>query len=156
LIGAELSGGQADAAGNRAADGLCASEGPARVEDAGRVQRRLDRLMHGQRRGSELLPQPRSRWECRCPRSLPGRSRASPPACRAGRKADPAELERYFAGVHGFYATLPPARYPVLTAIAPYMTGAAADDRFEFGLNALLAGFEAASAAAATADQQRG
>jgi hypothetical protein len=36
------------------------------------------------------------------------------------------------------------------------MTGAAADDRFEFGLNALLAGFEAASAAAATADQQRG
>ena len=34
------------------------SEGPARVEDAGRVERRFDRLVHGQRRGSELLPQP--------------------------------------------------------------------------------------------------
>jgi AcrR family transcriptional regulator len=72
------------------------------------------------------------------------------------RKADPAEVERYFAGVHGFYATLPPGRYPVLTAIAPYMTGADADDRFEFGLNALLAGFEAASAAEAAANRQRG
>src|SRR5579859_3302764 len=35
-----------------------ASEGPAGVEDAGRVKRRFDRLVHGQRRGSELLPQP--------------------------------------------------------------------------------------------------
>ena len=72
------------------------------------------------------------------------------------RKADPAEVERYFAGVHAFYATLPPGRYPVLTAVAPYMTGADADDRFEFGLNAIIAGFEAASAAEAAADQQRG
>ena len=32
------------------------SEGPARVEDAGWVERRFDRLVHGQRRGSELLP----------------------------------------------------------------------------------------------------
>jgi AcrR family transcriptional regulator len=67
------------------------------------------------------------------------------------RKADPAEVERYFAGVHAFYATLPPGRYPVLTAVAPYMTGADADDRFEFGLNAIIAGFEAASAAEAAA-----
>jgi hypothetical protein len=45
-------------------------------------------------------------------------------ACEAGlyRKADPAELERYFAGVHAFYASLPPGRYPLLTAIAPDMT----------------------------------
>jgi len=63
------------------------------------------------------------------------------------RKADPAELERYFAGVHAFYASLPPDRYPMLTAIAPDMTGADADDRFEFGLNVLIAGLEAASAA---------
>jgi hypothetical protein len=35
------------------------------------------------------------------------------------------------------------------------MTGADADDRFEFGLNAIIAGFEAASAAEA-ADQQPG
>ena len=35
------------------------------------------------------------------------------------RKADPAGLERYFAGVHAFYASLPPGRYPLLTAMAP-------------------------------------
>ena len=35
-----------------------ASEGPARVEDAGGVERHLDRLMHGQRRGPELLLNP--------------------------------------------------------------------------------------------------
>jgi AcrR family transcriptional regulator len=63
------------------------------------------------------------------------------------RRADPAEIERYFAGVHAFYAALPPARYPVLTAIAQDMTGPDADDRFEFGLNVLIAGLEAASAA---------
>jgi hypothetical protein len=33
------------------------------------------------------------------------------------------------------------------------MTGADGDDRFEFGLNALIAGFEAASAAEAAAGQ---
>ena len=63
------------------------------------------------------------------------------------RKADPAEIERYFAGVHAFYASLPPDRYPVLAAIAPEMTGPDGDDRFEFGLNALIAGLEAISAA---------
>ena len=63
------------------------------------------------------------------------------------RKADPAEIERYFAGVHAFYASLPPDRYPVLAAIAPEMTGPDGDDRFEFGLTALIAGLEAISAA---------
>ncbi len=63
------------------------------------------------------------------------------------RKADPAELGRYFAGVHAFYASLPADRYPVLTAIAPAMTGPDGDERFEFGLSVLIAGLEAASAA---------
>jgi Tetracyclin repressor-like, C-terminal domain len=57
---------------------------------------------------------------------------------------------------HAFYATLPPSRYLVLTSVAPYMTGADADDRFEFGLNAIIAGFEAASAAETAGDQQPG
>jgi Tetracyclin repressor-like, C-terminal domain len=35
----------------------------------------------------------------------------------------------------------------VLAAIAPEMTGPDGDDRFEFGLNALIAGLEAISAA---------
>jgi AcrR family transcriptional regulator len=63
------------------------------------------------------------------------------------RKADPADLERYFAGVHAFYASLPPGRYPVLTAIAPDMTGVDGDERFGFGLDVILAGLEIASAA---------
>jgi AcrR family transcriptional regulator len=63
------------------------------------------------------------------------------------RKTNPAELERYFAGVHAFYASLPRDRYPVLTSVAPDMTGVDADDRFEFGLGVLIAGLEAASAA---------
>jgi hypothetical protein len=61
--------------------------------------------------------------------------------------ADLAEIERYFAGVHAFYDPLPPDRYPVLAAIAPEMTGPDGDDRFEFGLTALIAGLEAISAA---------
>ena len=35
----------------------------------------------------------------------------------------------------------------MLPAIAPAMTGPDGDERFEFGLNALIAGLEAASAA---------
>jgi AcrR family transcriptional regulator len=63
------------------------------------------------------------------------------------RKADRAEIERYFAGAHAFYASLPPDRYPVLAAVAPDMTGVDGDDRFEFGVNVIIAGLEAASAA---------
>lgn len=63
------------------------------------------------------------------------------------RRSDPVELERYFAGAHAFYASLPRDRYPVLTSVAPDMTGADGDERFKFGLNVLIAGFEAASAA---------
>jgi AcrR family transcriptional regulator len=61
------------------------------------------------------------------------------------RKADPGEIERYFAGVHAFFASLPAERYPVLTAIAPDMTEADGDERFEFGLNVIIAGLEALS-----------
>src|SRR5580704_7371611 len=63
------------------------------------------------------------------------------------RKADPAEVERYFAGVHTFYATLPADRYPALTAIADDMTGPDSNERFAFGLDLILDGLEATSAA---------
>jgi AcrR family transcriptional regulator len=62
-------------------------------------------------------------------------------------RADPADLERYFADVHAFYAALPASRYPVLASIAPNMAGHDADERFEFGLGLLIAGLEAANAA---------
>jgi AcrR family transcriptional regulator len=57
------------------------------------------------------------------------------------------EIERYFADVHAFFARLPADRFPVLASIAPDMTGHDGDERFEFGLDILIAGLEAASAA---------
>ncbi len=57
------------------------------------------------------------------------------------------EIERYYADVHAFYARLPTERFPVLASIAPEMTGPDGDQRFEFGLGAMIAGLEALSAA---------
>ena len=62
-------------------------------------------------------------------------------------KADEAELIRYFAEMHSFFQALPPDRFPVLTALAPVMFGNGGEERFDFGLNILIAGMEAASAA---------
>lgn len=57
------------------------------------------------------------------------------------------ELARYFADVHAFYEALPAARFPVLASIAPQLTGPDGDARFQFGINAMIAGLEAMSAA---------
>jgi AcrR family transcriptional regulator len=57
------------------------------------------------------------------------------------------EAERYLADVHAFYERLPADRFPVLSEIVPDITGPDGDERFEFGLSALIAGFEALSAA---------
>jgi AcrR family transcriptional regulator len=57
-----------------------------------------------------------------------------------------AEIERYFQEIHAFYEALPVERFPVLASIAPEMTGPDADERFEFGLNLLIAGLERDSA----------
>lgn len=62
-------------------------------------------------------------------------------------RADPADLERYFTEVHMFFAAMPRDRFPVLSSIAPVMFGHGGDARFEFGLDVLIAGMEAASAA---------
>jgi AcrR family transcriptional regulator len=57
------------------------------------------------------------------------------------------EIERYYADVHAFYERLPASRFPVLASIGPEMTGPTGDERFEFGVAALIAGYEALSAA---------
>lgn len=62
-------------------------------------------------------------------------------------RADPDDLSRYFTEVHSFFSALPPGRFPVLTALAPVMFGHGGDERFDFGLDILIAGMEAASAA---------
>jgi AcrR family transcriptional regulator len=56
----------------------------------------------------------------------------------------PADTERYFAELHAFYAALPAARFPILAAIAPEMTGHDGGERFRFGLDVIIAGLEAA------------
>jgi hypothetical protein len=59
----------------------------------------------------------------------------------------PEEIQRYFAEVHAFYERLPVERFPVLASIAPDMTSADGDERFQFGLHAMIAGLEALTAA---------
>jgi AcrR family transcriptional regulator len=56
-----------------------------------------------------------------------------------------AEIERYYADVHAFYDRLPPDRFPALARVAPEMTGHGEEERFEFGLDLLIAGMEAVS-----------
>jgi hypothetical protein len=53
------------------------------------------------------------------------------------------EIERYYADVHAVYGRLPAERFPVLAQVAPTMAGHGEDERFEFGLDVLLAGLEA-------------
>ena len=60
----------------------------------------------------------------------------------------PEELAGYFDDVHAFYQRLPVDRFPVLASIADPMTGPDGDERFAFGLDALLSGFTALSRAA--------
>ncbi len=57
----------------------------------------------------------------------------------------PEEIAGYLHEVHAFYQRLPAARFPVLASIAADMTGPDDVERFEFGLTALIAGFEVMS-----------
>ncbi len=68
-------------------------------------------------------------------------------------KADEDELIRYFAEVHSFYAALPPERFPVLADLTPVMFDNGGEVRFDFGLDILLRGMEAASAAERSASR---
>ncbi len=58
----------------------------------------------------------------------------------------PEEVERYFDDIHAFYERLPADRFPVLASISPDITGPDGEERFEFGLDVLIAGLEALSA----------
>jgi AcrR family transcriptional regulator len=57
------------------------------------------------------------------------------------------EIARYYAEAHDFYSRLPASRFPTLASIAPEMTGYDGEERFRFGVEAMIAGFEALSAA---------
>jgi AcrR family transcriptional regulator len=56
------------------------------------------------------------------------------------------DVQRYYDEVHEFYRRLPADRFPVLASIATDMTGPDGEERFEFGLDVLIAGLESMSA----------
>jgi AcrR family transcriptional regulator len=58
----------------------------------------------------------------------------------------PENVQRYFEDVHAFYMRLPADRFPVLASVVDDITGPDGDERFEFGLDVLIAGLEAVSA----------
>jgi AcrR family transcriptional regulator len=54
---------------------------------------------------------------------------------------DEAKLsEQYLDGIRGYFASLPPERYPLLLSMIGPMTRSVGDERFEFGLDVLLSG----------------
>jgi AcrR family transcriptional regulator len=59
---------------------------------------------------------------------------------------DPEDVERYYEDVHAFYMRLPADRFPVLASAVDDITGPDGDERFEFGLDVLIAGLEALNA----------
>ncbi|HUA70445.1 MAG TPA: TetR/AcrR family transcriptional regulator [Solirubrobacteraceae bacterium] len=61
-----------------------------------------------------------------------------------GRDAE--DVQRYYEDVHAFYMRLPADRFPVLASAVDDIVGADGDERFEFGLDVLIAGLEAVNA----------
>ena len=58
-------------------------------------------------------------------------------------KLSPEEQQRYFEELGRYVHSLPAARFPTIAALATEMTSGDGDERFEFGLEVLLAGLEA-------------
>ncbi|MBC3841711.1 hypothetical protein GXW82_20245 [Streptacidiphilus sp. 4-A2] len=57
-----------------------------------------------------------------------------------GSRDDPQQSEVYLDGIRGYFASLPPERYPVLISMIAPMTRNEGDERFAFGLDVILAG----------------
>jgi AcrR family transcriptional regulator len=62
----------------------------------------------------------------------------------AGEQVSPEQLAGYVAEMRSYFESLPPARFPNVVAFAAALTaGAQGDERFEFGLDVLIAGLAA-------------
>lgn len=59
---------------------------------------------------------------------------------RQGPDMSPEQADAYLQGVREFFGSLPPDRYPALLAMIAPMTRAVGDERWEFGLDVILAG----------------
>lgn len=66
---------------------------------------------------------------------------------RQGPNARPEKAESYMEGVREYFASLPPERYPALLAMIAPLTRSAGDERWEFGLDVILAGMLARASA---------
>jgi AcrR family transcriptional regulator len=67
------------------------------------------------------------------------------------RTMSPEELFAYHDSVHRFFSALPADRFPVLASLVGPLTGPDGAERFDFGLEVLIAGLEAVSARDAAA-----
>ena len=63
----------------------------------------------------------------------------------AQRTGSPEQAQQYFEQVHGYFAALPPARFPTLVGMVDDLThpGATEDERFEFALDVQVRGIAA-------------
>ncbi|MEY9967133.1 AcrR family transcriptional regulator [Streptacidiphilus sp. MAP12-16] len=59
---------------------------------------------------------------------------------RTGPNAEPDQSQAYLDGIRGFFASLPGDRYPVLTSMVAALTRDSGDERFDFGLDVIIAG----------------
>jgi AcrR family transcriptional regulator len=57
----------------------------------------------------------------------------------------PEDEARYWADLHAFLDNLPADRFPAMARVRPHMAGHGDLERFEFGLDAMLAGLQALS-----------
>jgi Tetracyclin repressor-like, C-terminal domain len=57
------------------------------------------------------------------------------------------ESPEFIAELQAFFKALPPDRFPNFIALAEPLTAGAGDERFEFGLDALVRGIESMSRA---------
>jgi AcrR family transcriptional regulator len=74
---------------------------------------------------------------------------------RSGPGAAPEQARAYMDNVRAYFASLPPERYPTLLTMIGPMTRTVGDERWEFGLDALLAGIEHVAARTDAAQAER-
>lgn len=64
---------------------------------------------------------------------------------RSGPDAPPERAEKYLDGVRAFFGSLPSERYPALQSMIGPMTRTVGDERWEFGVDVILAGLDLAA-----------
>ncbi|MFC1411710.1 TetR/AcrR family transcriptional regulator [Streptacidiphilus sp. N1-12] len=69
--------------------------------------------------------------------------------------ADQEQTEAYLDGVRSYFGSLPPERYPALLSMIGPLTRNVGDERWEFGVDVILAGLEQAARSGGAAQAER-